>query len=136
MPFGRKKSVAAQPASIAPVDSGASAGINVFLGDGTTFEGRLEYTGTAQISGVFHGEIISQGSLSIGPGGRVDGEIKVGQLTVSGNLKGTAACARKASLLRSAVFDGELRTPKLEMEAGAEFEGQISMPTAKSLQND
>lgn len=124
MVFGKKK----EPQVEAGNSNGPDSGINVYLGAGTTFEGKLEYTGTAQISGVFKGEIVSQGALSIGRGGSVQGELQVGQLSVTGQFQGAATCSRKAILLRDSQFDGDLNTPKLEVEAGADFEGSISMP--------
>jgi len=134
MAFGRKKNAAPETPPVAVSESGASAGINVYLGAGTAFEGRLEYTGAAQISGVFKGEVVSQGSLSVGAGGQVEGDLSVGQLNVSGRLRGSATCTRKAVLLRNADFEGDLHTPKLEMETGAKFEGNISMPQAGGSQ--
>lgn len=124
MAFGIKKNEAAKD-----VTGAVDTSINAFLGAGTSFEGRLEFTGTAQISGAFKGEVVSQGVLSVGQGGEVEGNFTVGQLNVSGNLKGSATCTRKAVILRSAIYDGELKTPKLEMEDGARFEGRISMPS-------
>lgn len=126
MVFGKKRAMEADVS----VDEGMDAGINVYLGAGTVFEGRLEYSGAAQISGVFTGEIASKGSLSVGKGGQVQGELNVGQLNVSGRFQGTATCSGKAYLQREAVFDGDLHAPKLEMEAGAHFEGEIAMSQA------
>ncbi len=121
MAFGRKND--------APTHTGGGmeTGINVYLGAGTTFEGRLEFTGTAQISGTFKGEIASQGTLVVGNGGQVEGEFKVGQINIAGKVTGNMECSHKAILQRSAVCEGELRTPKLEMEDGAVFQGTISM---------
>ncbi len=111
-----------------PVDSGVpDAGINVYLGSGTTFEGRLEFTGTAQISGVFKGEIVSQGTLVVGQGGTVEGEFKVGQFMAAGQVNGEIVCSRKAVLQKNAQCSGLIRTPLLEVEDGANFEGHITM---------
>ncbi len=124
MVFGKKKEAHTEVVN----NSAPDANINVYLGAGTSFEGKLEYSGTAQVSGAFKGEIVSQGALSIGRGGSVQGELQVGQLSVTGQFQGAATCSRKAVLLRDAKFDGDLTTPKLEVEAGADFEGNISMP--------
>lgn len=129
MAFGMKKTPPPAEMNTASSSSGnVDTGINVYLGAGTSFEGRLEFTGTAQISGAFKGEVVSQGILSVGQGGQVQGEAKVAQLNVAGTFNGSAICSRKAVLQRSADYEGELHTPKLEMEDGAKFEGHISMP--------
>lgn len=121
MVFGKKNNTA--PETEASVD----AGINVFLGAGTRFEGRLEFTGTAQISGAFTGEIVSKGVLVIGQGGKVEGSVEVGQMRVAGELNGTANCSQKALLQRTAVCTGQMYTKGLAMEDGAIFDGDISM---------
>lgn len=128
MAFGKKNAGQQKESSV-------DSGINVFLGAGTTFEGRLEFTGTAQVAGRFTGEIVSAGALVIGQGGEVQGDLDVGQLRVAGTFTGNARCAQKALLQKTAVCSGELKAKTMAMEDGAVFDGELSMgkdPVAKS----
>ena len=122
MVFGSGKKEAAKP-----VEKPGSAGINAFLGTGTTFEGRFEFTGTAQLSGRFVGDIHSGGILIVGETGEVEGGIDVAELRCAGKLSGEIMARRKVVLHASAVVEGTLRTPALEMDDGAVIQGDIRM---------
>jgi cytoskeletal protein CcmA (bactofilin family) len=124
MAFGMKKAAAPKP-----VES-KNTGLNAYLGVGTRFEGRMEFTGTAQISGVFIGEIVSEGILLVGQEGTVEGTVTVASLNCAGKLTGSVKSSKKASLQRTAECTGDIEAQLLEMDEGARFEGNISMRQA------
>ncbi len=125
MAFGFKKSAAPKP------DENKNIGLNAYLGVGTRFEGRMEFTGTAQISGVFKGEIVSEGILLVGQEGTVEGTVTVANVNCSGKLTGSVKSSRKTSLQRTAECTGSIEAPLLEIDEGARFEGTVSMLEAK-----
>ncbi|NJB68183.1 cytoskeletal protein CcmA (bactofilin family) [Desulfobaculum xiamenense] len=106
--------------------------INAFLGSGTTYQGRLEFKGSVRIDGSFNGEVESEGTLVIGREAHVEGTLHVGQLIVSGRVKGEVRALAKVVLHKTANFDGSMSTPVLMMEEGAVLEGQVSMGTKKT----
>lgn len=103
--------------------------INAFLGAGTSYEGKLHFEGSVRIDGDFEGEVSSEGTLIIGQDAKVKGVIHVGQLVLSGNLRGTIEAREKVVLHRTAHLVGCVSTPSLVMEEGSVLEGQVSMGT-------
>lgn len=101
--------------------------INAFLGAGTTYQGHLNFQGSVRIDGSFTGEVQSEGTLIIGREASVEGKVRVGQLVLSGNVRGEIEAAKKVVLHKTAVLVGQLTTPVLVMEEGAVVEGEIRM---------
>ncbi len=122
MALGFKK----QAAAAAPAES-RNTGLNAYLGVGTHFEGKLEFSGTAQISGDFKGEIVSQGVLLVGQEGTVEGDVAVGNINCAGTVTGNIKSLKKASLQRTAKCRGDIEAPLLEIDEGAYFDGNIKM---------
>ncbi len=101
--------------------------INAFLGSGTVYNGELTFEGAVRIDGVFNGSITSDGTLIIGQGAKVTGNLKVGSLVASGFVEGDVLVANKAVLHKSAQVQGKLSTKLLVMEEGATLDGDLSM---------
>lgn len=103
--------------------------INAFLGAGTSYQGKLHFTGSVRIDGTFKGEVESSGTLVIGKEANVEGQIRVGQMVISGHVEGEITASEKVVLHKTANLVGSLRTPVLVIEEGAVIEGQITMGT-------
>ncbi|XXJ18235.1 bactofilin family protein [Desulfovibrio caledoniensis] len=101
--------------------------INAFLGAGTNYHGKLHFQGAVRIDGNFEGEVVSEGTLVIGQDAVVDGQVKVGQLVLSGRIKGEVEAKNKVVLHKTANLQGNIRTPVLVVEEGAVLEGQLVM---------
>ncbi len=101
--------------------------INAFLGSGTNYEGKLNFEGSVRIDGTFRGEIQSEGTLIVGKDAKVEGQVWVGQLILSGHLTGEIEAGKKVVLHKTANLLGSLNTPVLVIEEGALLEGQVSM---------
>ena len=103
--------------------------INAFLGVGTTYRGRLDFTGSVRIDGAFEGEIESEGTLVVGREAVITGQVRVGQLVLGGTLSGDVVAAVRVSLHKTARFTGTLATPALSVEEGAQLDGRLCMAT-------
>ncbi len=101
--------------------------INAFLGAGTSYEGKLQFQGAVRIDGKFLGQIDSDGTLIVGQDAKIDGDVTVGSLILSGFLHGQVTAADKVVLHKTAHLQGKLRTPSLIMEEGAVMDGDIQM---------
>lgn len=101
--------------------------INAFLGAGTVYEGKLTFQGAVRIDGIFSGEITSDGTLIVGKDAQISGTFQVGELMLSGNLRGDVTTKRRAVVHGSGVLDGTLHTPCLLTEEGGIIDGQIVM---------
>ena len=101
--------------------------INAFLGAGTTYQGKLNFQGAVRVDGNFIGEIFSEGTLIVGKEAKVQGQVRVGQLVLSGQVEGEVLAVKKVVLHKTAVLLGSLSTPSLVIEEGAKIEGEVTM---------
>lgn len=101
--------------------------INAFLGVGTTYRGRLDFTGAVRIDGTFEGEVESEGTLVVGREALVTGQFRVGTLVLGGVLTGDVSASQRVIMHKTARFTGTLRAPALSVEEGALLEGQVNM---------
>lgn len=101
--------------------------INAFLGSGTVYHGKLTFQGTVRIDGTFTGEIMSEGVLVAGKDAVIEGILDVGELVLSGKLKGELRAARRVIFHKTGFFQGQLTTAALAVEEGATIDGQICM---------
>lgn len=101
--------------------------INAFLGVGTSYEGKLQFQGSVRIDGHFLGQIDSDGTLVVGQEARIDGQVSVAGLILSGLIQGNVVAANKVVMHKTARLQGSLRTPCLVMEEGALLDGELMM---------
>ncbi len=104
--------------------------INAFLGAGTNYHGKLNFRGAVRIDGNFQGEVESDGTLVVGQEAVVEGIVRVGQLVLSGKIRGEVVARDKVVLHKSADLHGNLRAPVLVVEEGAILEGNLTMSDA------
>jgi cytoskeletal protein CcmA (bactofilin family) len=100
---------------------------NAILDQGTEFEGKLTFEGTVRIDGSFKGEIFSDATLIVGESGKVEADIRVRNVVVSGEIIGNVEATEKVELLAPAALKGNIKTPNLTIEEGVVFEGSCNM---------
>ncbi len=113
--------------SLVPSSSTAPGGFNAILDRGSEFEGKLTFEGTVRIDGKFKGEIHSDANLVIGESGKVEADIHVGSISISGEVKGNITARGKVEIHPPAVVHGNIQTPSLLIEEGSFFEGGCAM---------
>lgn len=106
---------------------GSGGELNGFVDAGSRFEGELHFDTAFRIDGKVSGTVVSDGNLVVGEGGEVEGEVRVGQVFVSGVVRGRIRAARRIQLSASARVAADLETPSLVIEDGATFEGRCVM---------
>jgi len=104
---------------------------NAILDKGSEFEGKLTFEGTVRIDGKFKGEIFSDANLVIGESGKVEADISVGAVVVSGEVVGNIKASQKVEIHSPGVVRGNITTPALIIEEGVVFEGSCSMENGK-----
>jgi len=108
--------------------SDSNAGeLNGFLDSGSRMEGDLHFDTTFRIDGKLTGKVVSDGDLVVGDGGELEGEIRVGQIFISGTVRGEVHAARRVQIAANGRAFADLHTPSLIIEDGALFEGRCSM---------
>ncbi len=93
------------------------------LGEGSEFEGKLKFEGTARVDGKFKGEIRSGGTLIIGEKAEVEGEIIVGSCVIIGKLDGNITASTKLEMHTPARVSGNITAPILVIQEGVTFDG-------------
>ncbi|HLG20452.1 MAG TPA: polymer-forming cytoskeletal protein [Bdellovibrionota bacterium] len=117
-----------EPATPPTSLSGSRAtGFNAILDRGSEFEGKLTFEGTVRIDGKFKGEIKSDANLVIGESGKVEADINVATVSISGEVKGNITAKTKVEVHAPAVVRGNIHTPSLVIEEGVTFEGSCIM---------
>lgn len=101
--------------------------INGLIDKGCSMEGKLAFDGTVQINGNFQGDIISDGSLVVGPEAKVIGRIQVATIIIEGNVEGTVDAKNRIELHRGSKLVADIACPNIAIEEGAVFHGQCSM---------
>lgn len=101
--------------------------LNGFLDSGSRMEGDLHFDNSFRIDGKFDGKVHSDGNLIVGEGGEVEGEIEVGQIFISGNVRGTIRAKRQVHLAPGGRVFADLETPSLIIEDRAIFHGHCTM---------
>ncbi len=101
--------------------------INGLIDRGCNVEGKLAFDGTVQINGDFTGEILSDGTLIVGPEAKIAAKIQIATILVEGNVEGTIEAKQKVELRRGATFVGDIESPALIVEEGAVFQGRSQM---------
>ena len=101
--------------------------LNGFLDSGSHVEGELKFETSFRVDGKFTGRVNTAGDLIVGEGGEVEGDLRVGQIFISGTVRGTVRAARKIQISSKGKVFAELDTPALVVEDGAFFEGHCTM---------
>ena len=93
---------------------------------GTTVEGTLRVRGMVQVDGAIEGTLIAEGQVSVGPDGRIVGEVTADTLSVGGKVDGTLHARGHLHVLASGSVRGNARYTSLEIERGGVMDGNAS----------
>lgn len=111
---------------------GRQSDLNGFLDSGSHVDGELKFETSFRVDGKFTGRVNTAGDLIVGEGGEVEGDIRVGQIFISGTVKGTIRAARKIQISSKGKVFAEIDTPALVVEDGAFFQGRCTMAREES----
>lgn len=86
------------------------------------FKGELTFKGSFRIEGHFKGTIHSDSLLVVGERGKVEADVKVGQLVVNGEIRGTLEATERIEVHNKGRVFGTILAPVLVVEEGAYLE--------------
>jgi cytoskeletal protein CcmA (bactofilin family) len=109
-----------------------------FIGSGAVFEGTLTLKGDFRIDTEFRGELTTDGTVVVGRGGSVEGNISARQVEIQGAVVGDVTARRLFILRAGGHLHGDIETACLEIERHAFLRGRTKMtrPHADSLARD
>jgi cytoskeletal protein CcmA (bactofilin family) len=102
-------------------------GLTAFIDQGSEFEGKLSFKDTVRIDGHFRGEITSENTLVVGESGEIEAAIRSRTVVISGRVEGDIVATHELVLHKTAVVNGDVETPALNVETGAVLNGRVTM---------
>jgi len=101
--------------------------VKAFMGSGTEFEGKLVFSGSVRVDGHFRGDILGGGMLISGEGSRIEGNISVENIVISGEVFGNLEAKQKVEIDSKGRLFGDVIASVLIIQEGAVFEGNCRM---------
>jgi cytoskeletal protein CcmA (bactofilin family) len=108
-----------------------SSSKNILAND-VEISGTLKFENELIFDGKLDGEIISEGTLTLGKNARVKGEIRTKAVTVHGTVEGNIAVTERCELKASSQLNGDLKAMRIVIEEGATFIGKSEVTSGKS----
>jgi len=128
--FGRDKGGATTSTSSSTSSAPGAGGfgnLTAFIDQGSEFEGKLSFRDTVRIDGTFSGEISSDNTLIVGESGQITATIDSVCVVISGLVEGNIIASEQIVLHKTAVVNGDLESPIVTMEEGAQLNGRVKM---------
>jgi cytoskeletal protein CcmA (bactofilin family) len=101
--------------------------IRTVLGAGCSVEGKLVCTGPTRLDGSVTGELVADEFLLIDKNSTVIADLNVQELVVRGRVRGNIRAKRKVTLEDSAVVEGDISTPSIMINDGAQVVGKVEV---------
>jgi cytoskeletal protein CcmA (bactofilin family) len=96
---------------------------NVLAND-VEIKGSIKFSHDLIIDGKIEGEVISDGSLTVGENALIKGEVKTRSVIIFGKVEGNITVAERCELKSNAILVGDIAAGTLAIEEGATFMGQ------------
>ena len=113
----------------------SSAGKCILSGD-VEIEGSITFQKELLIDGKVHGQINSDGVLTIGKNADIHGDIKAKSIIIFGKVHGNIAAAERCELKSKSILQGDLKAARLLMEEEATFNGQSEVSSKSGPGSD
>lgn len=94
---------------------------------GVKIEGKIKSNGNIRVDGEILGDIISQGNVTIGENGEVNGQVNADVIAIGGNVTGTVNAKNRLILEEKGNLKGDIITKSLIVKEGGLFEGKCKM---------
>jgi len=104
--------------------------VDTLVGEGTCVAGDVTFSGGLHVDGTVRGNVIAESGdslalLVIGDHGRIEGEIRVPHVVISGAVSGDVRALESVELAPHAQVTGNIYYTRIEMAMGAEVNGQL-----------
>jgi cytoskeletal protein CcmA (bactofilin family) len=99
-------------------------------------QGTLTEDGSLIVSGTARGPILHAHDVIVSPDGKVSGNISAPRIVVSGEVNGNLTAELSIHVAETARIHGDLTTPRLDVQPGAQLRGCIVMQGRKQSAKD
>jgi cytoskeletal protein CcmA (bactofilin family) len=97
------------------------------LGSDVEIKGNIKFSGELTFDGKLDGEIHTEGTLSLGDGAVVNGNISAQSVVVRGKVNGNITAKEKIDIKSKTELFGDIRAAKLAIEEGVTFVGKTEV---------
>ncbi len=98
------------------------------IGKSITIRGEVTGEEDLVIEGRVEGRIeLLNHQLTVGPNGHVEAEVIAKEVTIVGHVSGNVTATERAEIQESGRLDGDLASPRLLIQEGAELNGSVTM---------
>ncbi|RDV39660.1 polymer-forming cytoskeletal protein [Lujinxingia vulgaris] len=97
------------------------------IGPGVAINGRLSGDDEVVVFGTIEGNVALSSRLTVEEGGKVVADIDVQSIAIRGEVNGEVVAHDVIELLEGCLVTGNLRAPRVIIQEGARFKGNIDM---------
>ncbi len=114
-----------------------SSNVSNSIVEGTYFKGDIQASNDIRIDGTVEGKLSCSGRVILGPQGKFEGSIQCQNAIIEGSFTGDIVINELLTVKENAIVNGDIKTDKLFVHAGAIFNVSCSMggQKLKSLVN-
>ena len=97
------------------------------IGPETRIAGALQGKDDLEVHGTIDGPVHGEAAVTIAAGARIGGEVRGRDVIVGGELGHPVFATGVVRLLATAKLTGDIEAPRIAIDEGATFEGQVRM---------
>ena len=106
-------------------DAGLEPAMPSSIGPGIHVKGDIHGEGTLAIHGVFEGDIVLDGTLQVGPEGRIDANVTARTIVIAGAVRGNLSADTRVEILPTGSLTGTVKSASFAAAVGATVKGEV-----------
>ncbi len=107
--------------------------VTTLIAEEVTIKGELSFATSLRIDGIFEGELLSEGTLIVGPTGFVKANINLQEAFISGTVEGDITVKERLVLRGTASVTGNITAPIISVDEGVSIVGQMRIAAAPPI---
>jgi cytoskeletal protein CcmA (bactofilin family) len=115
------------PAAAAPSVTTSGPKQPAVIGPSMTIKGEIRAREELLVDGEVEGTLESQSLLTVGPNGKVRGNIKARQVAIFGSVRGNVEVTEKIAIREQGSLIGDIKGAGISIDDGAYFKGSIDI---------
>ncbi len=98
------------------------------INNSTTIDGNINAKEHLVINGTIKGNVNIEGhNLFLGPGGKIEGEVRAHDVRIRGHMKGDIVATGKVEITKEANYSGKIKSKGISVEQGAYFDAYVNL---------
>lgn len=104
---------------------GGARSATTVIGEGMQLKGELHGAGPVVILGRFEGDIVVDGTITVGEGGYVDANISASTIVIDGVVRGNLSADTNVEIGPTGALTGSVKSAALSASSGATVKSEI-----------